>query len=1023
MARPAVFRRPLCACAFGVLLLGAMPAASLAAQSLTGGALQGDVVTADGTPVPGMTLTLEDYSGLELRQLQTDPRGHFSIALLEPGRYSLLAERVGFQPLRQRGIDVLAEVRTTVTIRVERRPPPITSVVEVAVATQQFTPNAPRIAERLGDGPEAWWAPVAGITVDGRASALVAAPFDTRRGLALAIGGLPQSQSRLLIDGLPGSWLRHPGLPHEPGTTPLLARQLTQQAVLATTTSDGEWSGGNGAMLGVVSRPPTARRRAEPFAFWSGGLGTPGRDNPGDSSATSYAVGFTVSGPLVPGRANVIVGLALEREQLPGADPWTVDSARLNGGSVNLASALETVATAQGISLRGATRPVVRDTRGGSGGFRVDWRLSPSWVVITRASLARYRERAPLLAPDLSNGAGSRLEAKDYGITTSFSYAEGDWGNELRVGFRGTTRDWSASRLPSTVFAAEGIGIGGLPSTAGDFTYRGVDLSEAFQYSFGRRRQHRVKAGFQYSSGFWTQDHLAGAQGVYTFGNLDGFEDLRGAFWVAEAASTRARFKLVEAGLFMHIGWELRPALTGIAGIRYDRQKVPGTRGANITVDPQFRTDFGLPNFVVPSDTRGFTPRLGLQWTRPAGGWSGSLFATQAVGQLNPAYFAEAMLMDGGVTVRRAVGALGTWATLPDSTVAPTVGRRYTLFSPDSTYHQPRTTKLDAELTRSLGTTGTLRVLGSYHHTDYLLRRADLNLLSAPTGLTQEGRPVYGTLQQEGGLLAAVPGSNRRVAGYDVVSALAPDGFQDYYQAGAVLEASLGGGLAVSASYLWSRTRDNWLTATTGTAEDELSPFAGQKSGKSEWAYGISDFDVPHRAVVEATWRAPGRLPLRVGARYRIRSGLPFTPGFRPGVDANADGSGRNDPAYLDPAIPGLPALLARNPCLNEQSGQMAARNSCREPANRALDLSFAVGLPLRSLGGQLELLVDVFNLATTDVGLVDRALVLVDPAGALTTDALGNVTLPLVANPHFGKLQSRRIDPRVIRFGLRLVP
>jgi hypothetical protein len=150
---------------------------------------------------------------------------------------------------------------------------------------------------------------------------------------------------------------------------------------------------------------------------------------------------------------------------------------------------------------------------------------------------------------------------------------------------------------------------------------------------------------------------------------------------------------------------------------------------------------------------------------------------------------------------------------------------------------------------------------------------------------------------------------------------------------------------------------------------------------------------------------------------------LPFTPGFRPGVDANADGSGGNDPAFLDPALPGMASLLGQNQCLKPQSGEFAERNSCREAGNHALDLSLAVGLPIRSLGGRLELLVDVFNLAATTTGVVDRAVLLVDPGGTLTTDALGNVTLPLIANRRFGKLLSRRTEPRMLRFGLRLAP
>jgi hypothetical protein len=100
---------------------------------------------------------------------------------------------------------------------------------------------------------------------------------------------------------------------------------------------------------------------------------------------------------------------------------------------------------------------------------------------------------------------------------------------------------------------------------------------------------------------------------------------------------------------------------------------------------------------------------------------------------------------------------------------------------------------------------------------------------------------------------------------------------------------------------------------------------------------------------------------------------------------------------------------------------RFARRNSCREPGRHALDLGASVALPVRSLGGHLEATLDVINLVSSRAGVVDRALVLVDPAGTLVTDASGNVTLPLVANPHFGKLLSRRDEPRIVRLGLRL--
>ncbi|HXI21650.1 MAG TPA: hypothetical protein VNH46_11215, partial [Gemmatimonadales bacterium] len=341
-----------------------------------------------------------------------------------------------------------------------------------------------------------------------------------------------------------------------------------------------------------------------------------------------------------------------------------------------------------------------------------------------------------------------------------------------------------------------------------------------------------------------------------------------------------------------------------------------------------------------------------------------------------------------------------------------------TLFTPGG-YRDPRTFKADVQITHTVSGLH-LQVLAGYHHTDFLPRVTDLNLAAAPSGTTQEGRAVYGTLVQQGGLLVAMPGSNRRLPGYDLVSAIASTGFSNYYQAGFGLSRETARGLSFSAEYLWSRTRDNWLQSWNGDPADLLSPFPQDRPGH-EWVEGISDFDVPHRVTVLATWRAGGKTPVSVGARYRFRSGFPFTPGFPAGVDANGDGSSANDPAFVDPSIPGITPLLNTHPCLRDQTGRFAARNSCREAGNHALDVNLTLGLPFHSLGGRLELRLDVFNLATTATGVVDRALVLVDPAGSVTTDSQGNITLPLVANPDFGKLLARRTPPRIVRFGLQL--
>jgi hypothetical protein len=1013
--------------AAAVLLTAVILPIRAAAQSLTEGSLRGEVILGTAvSPVPGAALTLEDETGVVVRQFKSDFRGRFAVPLLSPGRYSILVEKTGFQPTRQRGIDIVANAATRLWIRVTRRPPPISKVEEVPVADQRFSTPSPIVADVAGAPWTDWFTPRTEISADGRNSAFVAAPRDHRFGFASSFGGLPQSQSRLLVDGLPGDWLRHPALETEPAGAAAFPSYLFRQALVISQGTDGELVGGNGGMLTAVSRRGVSRFRFEPFAFWSGRLGIPKVDNAGDSSITSFQAGATVSGELVPEKATYFVGFSYEESELPSARPWEQDSGSFAGAVSPLVQTLETVAQDSfGQNVRGFTRPPLRSYRGGTGGFRLDWRLSSRHAIVARGDFAKHREWSPDLGLDVLTGAGTRLDARDFSGAVALVSGWDAMANELRIGLRTSKRNWQQSALPASYLVGDGIGIGSSGAVPGDFEHLSLDLAETFQLDMGASKQHRLKLGVQYSRGRWDQDYAFGSNGVFSFGDLDAFSHGRGAFYVAEAPSTHARYSLVEAGLYGQILWRVAPGLSALTGLRFDRQIFPNSGRSPIAADPAFRSAFGLINNGIPNDNNNVAPRLGLVWEGGAKQeWTASLGLSRAFGQLNPARFAEAMVADGPLVARRAVGALGTWPTLPDNTIAPSAGQVVTLFSPNDKYRNPRTSKFDLALSRTVsasnGSLTRVNLSAGYHHTDFLLRRSDLNLLPGATGTTQEGRQVFGTLVQEGGLIVASPGSNRRFSGFDLVSALASTGFSDHYEASIGISREATSGLSFAASYMWSQTRDNWLQSWSGDPTDELSPFPLDKSGK-EWAEGRSDFDIPHRAVVLANWTTSGHVPFVIGARYRFRSGLPFTPGFRAGVDANGDGSGRNDPAYLDTAVPGLSQVIAQNDCLKGGAGHFAERNSCHEQSNHALDLSASVGLPVRSLGGRVMVLVDVFNVVSTPTGVVDRALLLVDPAGTVTTDALGNVTVPLLANPRFGKLLSRRTDPRMVRLGLRV--
>jgi hypothetical protein len=163
----------------------------------------------------------------------------------------------------------------------------------------------------------------------------------------------------------------------------------------------------------------------------------------------------------------------------------------------------------------------------------------------------------------------------------------------------------------------------------------------------------------------------------------------------------------------------------------------------------------------------------------------------------------------------------------------------------------------------------------------------------------------------------------------------------------------------------------------------------------------------------------PG-LPVRIAGLYRFSSGLPFTPGFRPGVDMNADGIAGNDPAFV--ASGGeLGGLTAAWPCLSGQAGGFVERNACRAPDVHSLDLRLAVSLGELTFG-RAELVVDGIDLIGADVAVRDRALYLVDPAGEVTTDPVsGTTVVPLLVNPDFGRPLLPLSAGRSIRIALQV--
>ena len=1003
-------RIPLLAIGLGLLLgTSVTPVTPLAAQSLTSGSLRGTVQSADGAPLSGATVTIESRGGMAVATRNTDRNGGFVLQLVSPGEFRVLAEQIGFQPVRTSGIVVTPGATTLVVITLQRKPPPVTTVEEVTSAGARAGGAAGVLV--TGSTLAAFDRPL-DFTGTAKSAPVIVMAGDGRDGLGLGASGLDITQTRLFVDGVWEALLRHPGLRAEPPTTPVFSRQGLNQVQFLGPSPDLEWRGGPGSLVSTQTRTGGGRLSLAPYAtFSSAKLGQNKLDNPGDSTATSFQVGAVLSASIVPDTAHLLIEGAYESLQQPTANPWALDSTRFGGQSGSLRALVPAIGTDSfNTSLLRFASPTVRTWKGGHGQARLDWQLGERNRLQARLGFASWKETNPLLGADLFAGTGSSLKARDISGAAGITSSGDAIANELRLGVSLARRDWKSDAIAGTLLSGEGIGFGAAPTLPGLFDVKRIDLSDAVQYSMAR---HRIKGGIALDLTSYEQDYHYASGGLFLFGDLKQFANATGSFLQITAPSSSAKFSSTSPGFFIEDTWTASPEIQIQGGLRYDTQLLPSNK---IAVDTAWSNATGIANNYVPKYRGGISPRGSFVWNlQNRGEWivrgSGGLYR----GELDPSLFAEAMLFDGAATVRRGQGAFATWPALP--TGASSTGKRLTLFAPS--YKSPRTAKFDLGIARGIRGGTTLSVAGSYGHTDFLLRRQDLNRPEAAGRATQEGRPLFGTLVQQGGLVSAAPASNHRFDKFDMVSGLAPTGFVDHYEVTATLEHHAARGLTLDASYTYGKTTDNLVGLLAPDPADQLDPFpTGLPNGGGDWSSGRSDLDVPHRVAASAQYRTTGKTPIGVGARWRWRSGLPFTPGFRPGVDLNADGGGNNDPVFVDPT---LDAALGAGSC-SVVAGGFAERNSCRGKSVQALDLELSIGLPVTLKGGgTLRLTIDGFNVVSSKTGVLDRAVLLIDPAQTLSAGGNGRVTVPFVANANFGSLLSRRVEPRLIRFGLRM--
>lgn len=961
------------------------------AQGITTGVFEGRVTDAFEAPIEQALITLIDKGTGVSREGISNALGWFGFSQLAPGEYELLVEKLGYLPVRITNIPVRPgrQLGTVVVLR---------EASGSVTAQEVHTFEAGSVS---GTQPQ--------FTQWFYRSQLDQLPHPTREltdllqltsnaSLFSGIEGLPSHMLGLAADGV---------IYRSAASSPFALAQTLfpvgsfEAAELMTSAVDVERSGFAGPILEGYSRRGTNTWKPAALGQWTASSTGDGLD--GGESPMNVQGAFVVSGPLVTDSAHFLIGGEVRRYDTPFRAPWW---AALDAGA-----AVASAAEAQEVNLQ----PFLETGRARTDVFslftRSDWQLSGRHRLEARGLFGTTPESLPgaeaafitPLGQERKSTAGAlsaallsqlgRDATNELRLAASTHILKSEWGSDIAIG----------SSLPFTTITADPISFGGSAGGATDARRRTLVVTDALAAQAGR---HLLKFGAGVEFGSYEETRFFGPQPRALFGGLDEFESMEGLLIQPVGAQSIANFSLSQVSAFIQDIWRPAAGVEFLAGLRWENESLPD---GDVRPEPEWIRLTALSNAQLPGSYNKFSPRFALKWDpgnrhRWVFGATAGIYHDEAdVGLL-----ASAIANDGRGRVRRTWGNIAQWAeSLPtDTTGAP---RALTIMP--AGYRPPVSVRAGAGVTRLLDAHTGLHISANYRETRNLPRLTDLNLLQDPVAQDANGRPIFGTLQQSGALVAAAPLSNRRFAAFDEVLGVNADGRSQYTAVTLMVERIQSGGLNFIASYTYSQTKDNWYGARSTGFGAAVAPQLG--AALSDWDDGVSDFDVPHRVVLAAELGLPAGVKL--AALYRYESGLPFTPEVGVGADINGDGFA-NDPAFIDDQIEGTSELFNEWSCLRTNNGRIAERNSCRSEGMHSLNLRLSA--QVLSGSNRLQLYVDGINLLQSDVGIVDRALYHVDPDGEITIGTNGAVTVPLVVNPQFGKIRHPLSLPRMVRIG-----
>jgi outer membrane receptor protein involved in Fe transport len=634
---------------------------------VTGGAVTGVVLDANGAVVPSATVTLRSKDTGQTLTSQTTSSGSYTFPNVPVGAYTITIENAGFQPASQE-LTVVLNQTTTVNATLQ--------VGGIAAETVTVTAASEALVQsdssQLGKTYETEL--VRNLPLFGNQNTLAALSPNVvlqpagSAGSGGAVGGVRPRYNSFMIDGVDNNQFSVTG----PQTS--VIQDAVQEFTLLTNNFNAEFGSGSGGQFNTITKSGTNEFSGNIFAYLQNQ-----RLNAASTAQErqlragtidrlprfrNVRYGGTLGGPIVKNKlfffgayqhennnrqvagssfiAPTLEGLN-QLATLPGVSPFVIDILRNNltlastatifsGVTRNAAGTAFVVPAIFGVT--GVPFGTVTVTNPGffndyQGQFNIDHLRGTKDQFRYRFSVDKFdAEQATGLGnPKFNNDLvfRSKLFSATWVRTFNPSVV-----NDLRLSYRRHRQDFTLKEeafntFPNLTVRSINLGLGpssNLPQGQHSHNYQVYDTVNYV------RGNHSFKFGGEYRNLIATSQFLPRGRGDYIYVNFDDlladlvptFDPVRG---VGSGAFTFNQEKIY---FFGQDDWKVTPNLTLNLGLRYEYVTLP--RDAALQALNAIANQPGFIEFGVPkTDRNNIAPRVGFAYSPDfEGGWGGFLF-------------------------------------------------------------------------------------------------------------------------------------------------------------------------------------------------------------------------------------------------------------------------------------------------------------------------------------------------------------------------------------------------------------